>query len=171
MATFDRWFGRLLGWIGAGVGIVIGLLAVVMTADVAMRNLGAGNLAWAVEISEYALFLTAFLGAPWALRQGAHIRMDLLILSLAPGPRVAVEILCDLLGLTVCAVMLWYGVAAARDAFITGTVIIKFLVVKEWWTLSVVPLAASLMAVEFGLRLARLATSGTVRGVERVGEP
>lgn len=171
MADFDRQFGRLLGWIGALVGIIIGLLAVLMTIDVAMRNLGFRNLAWVVEVSEYALYLTAFLGAPWALRQGAHIRMDILILALPQRQRTVVEIVCDLLGLGVCLVLLVYGVAAARDAYVTGTVIIKFLVVKEWWSLSVMPVAASLLCVEFALRLARVATSGSSRDVERIGEP
>lgn len=171
MASFDRQFGRLLGWVGALVGIIIGLLAVLMTIDVLVRNLGFRNLAWVVEVSEYALYLTAFLGAPWALRQGAHIRMDLLIFSLPQRQRTVVEVFCDLLGLGVCLVMLVYGVAAAHDAYATGTVIIKFLVVKEWWTLSVLPVAAFLLSVEFLLRLARVAAAGSSRDVERIGEP
>jgi len=168
LVRIDRWFGRLLGLVGAGVGILIGLMAVVMSIDVALRNFGPGNLAWVVEVSEYILFITAFLGAPWALRQGAHIRMDLVVLSLPPAWRLAAEILGDLLGLAVSVVMLWYGLAAVQDAYKTGTVIIKFLVVKEWWSLSIVPVAALLLSIEFLFRLARLQGAG---GSDQVGTP
>lgn len=155
MAALDFWYGRLLGLIGIGVGLIFGALTLLISADVVGRNLGLGNLAWATEVSEYLLYLSAFIGAPWLLRLGGHIRMDLLCLFLPRRSRLAAEALCDLLGLAVCGVMFWYGLAAAGDAYQSGALIIKMLVLPEWWLMAVVPVSAALLILEFVLRLAR----------------
>jgi TRAP-type C4-dicarboxylate transport system permease small subunit len=156
MPSLDFWFGRLLGVIGVGVGLIFGALTLLISADVVGRNLGLGNLAWATEASEYLMYLAAFMGAPWLLRLGGHIRMDLVCLVLPRRGRVAAEVLCDLLGLAVCGVMFWYGLAAARDAFESGAMIIKMMVLPEWWIMAVVPASAALLIAEFVLRLARV---------------
>ncbi len=160
MAHFDLWFGRLLGLIGIGVGVIFAVLTLLISADVVGRNLGLGNLAWATEVSEYLLYAAAFLGAPWLLRLGGHIRMDLVCTTLPPRARTVLELLCDLLGLAVCGVMFWYGLAAVRDGIQAGTMIIKMLVLKEWWIMSVVPVSAALLIIEFVLRLSRPFRSG-----------
>lgn len=156
MKVIDFWYGRLLGLVGIGVGLIFAALTLVISADVIGRNLGVANFAWSTEVSEYLLYASSFLGAPWLLRLGGHIRMDLVCQFLPRPARAAMETLCDLLGFAVSGVMFWYGLAAARDAFQSGSLTIKLLVLPEWWILAIVPVSAALLMVEFVFRLARV---------------
>ena len=65
------------------------LLAMVLlvTADIVLRNTARVGFPWANEVTEYALYLTTLLTAPWLLRRGQHVRIDM-VLVLVP-PRVA----------------------------------------------------------------------------------
>ena len=56
-------------------------MMLMICADVLLRNVrivpGLLGVAWANEVSEYALYLITMLTAPWLLRQGQHIRVDI----------------------------------------------------------------------------------------------
>ena len=79
-----RIFGRLLD----GMMLVACLLLLVMTlligADVGLRNARLGGVPWSNEVSEYILYLVTLLAAPWLLRAGQHIRVDILLQALPP---------------------------------------------------------------------------------------
>ena len=47
-----------------------------------IRNFGFGGLPWSNEVSEYILYLVTLLSAPWLLRRGQHIRVDILLRAL-----------------------------------------------------------------------------------------
>ena len=77
-------------------------MVVIVTADIVLRNLTRSGFVWANEVSEYALYLITLLTAPWLLRRGQHVRLDL-VLTLVPA-RVAwlMEAIGDVLGFVVC---------------------------------------------------------------------
>ena len=57
-----------------------------VTADIVLRNTVRSGSAWANEVSEYSLYLMTLLTAPWLLRRGQHVRLDI-ILTLVPAAR------------------------------------------------------------------------------------
>src|SRR5207302_2493129 len=131
--------------------ILLAMVAIV-TADIVLRNLGGGGFAWANEVSEYALYLMTLLTAPWLLRRGQHVRLDI-ALALVP-PRIAwlMEALGDLLGLAVSLVLVRYGAAMAIDSARLGAITIKNLVFPEWWLLAPLPVTFALPACDFVFR-------------------
>ena len=80
-------------------------MVVIVTADIVLRNTVGSGFVWANEVSEYSLYLMTLLTAPWLLRRGQHVRLDI-ILTLVPA-RVAwlMEAVGDLLGFVVCLVL------------------------------------------------------------------
>ena len=50
-----------------------------VTADIVLRNATRAGFPWANEISEYALYITTLLTAPWLLRRGQHVRIYLVL--------------------------------------------------------------------------------------------
>ena len=90
--------------------ILLGMV-VIVTADIVLRNSVGSGFVWANEVSEYALYLMTLLTAPWLLRRGQHVRLDI-ILTLVPA-RVAwlMEAVGDVLGFAVCIVLVRYGFA------------------------------------------------------------
>ncbi len=155
MNTLARAHQVLITGLGYASGLALAALALGITADVALRNLGIANMTWLLEVSEYILFLATFLAAPWVLRENAHVSVDLLLSGLSPPLRRPLEVAANLLGLGICATLTWYGLRVTRDGFERGDMIFKELVVPEWPFLAAVAIAGALLMVEFALRLAR----------------
>lgn len=146
--------------LGYAAGIAIAVLAVAITTDVVIRNLGVGNFPWLLEVSEYVLFIATFLAAPWVLRENAHVSVDLLLTGLPVRARRALDAIANLLGMAICSILTWYALRVTRDGIERGDMIFKELVVPEWPFLAVVAFAGGLLVVEFATRLVRLGRQG-----------
>jgi TRAP-type C4-dicarboxylate transport system permease small subunit len=146
-------YERLLTLGLAASGLMILGMAVMVSGDVLLRIAGLRGLMWDVEVSEYLLYLSTLFGAPWVLRQGAHVSVDVVLRSVPPGWVRPLERLGALIGLVICGLLGWYGAVAAWDAFSTGALIFKQLVVPEWPLLAVFPMTLALLAVEFVARV------------------
>ncbi len=146
-------YERLLTGCGFFAGATLVVLAVMITLDVLLRNLGLFSSAALLEITEYALFVTTFMAAPWVLWQGSHVRVDL-VLSQVPGPVARImEIGADLAGLTCSAVLGWHGFNVTLVSFQRGDLIVKQLVVPEWILMMFIPISCVLLVVEFIRRI------------------
>jgi TRAP-type C4-dicarboxylate transport system permease small subunit len=106
------------------------------------------------------------LTAPWLLRRGQHVRLDI-ILTLVP-PRVAwlMEAVGDLLGFAVSIVLIRYGFAMTYDSWWLGAITIKNLVFPDWWLLAPLPATFVLLAIEFVFRFDRLLKGARTRRIE-----
>ena len=147
---------------GVAAALVIGVVVLLVTVDVVGRNIGLGGLPWAVEVSEYSLPLATFLAAPWLLYRNEHVRIDILLTMLPRGAARQIDRAADALGLAVCLVFVWYGIRVIADSMRLGSMIIKTLVIPEWWTFVPVPICFALLGVEFVRRM--LTGSGIVSG-------
>ena len=159
MARLSRWFGRLLDLLMAVACLLLLAMTVMIGIDVLFRNIGAGGLAVSNELSEDILYLITLLAAPWLLRQGQHIRVDILLRALPLRLAWALEWVGDIVGLVCSLYFVWYGVLITKASYAAGSINIKTLVTPEWWTLVPLPLAFSLVALEFFFRMHRLASS------------
>jgi TRAP-type C4-dicarboxylate transport system permease small subunit len=131
-----------------------------------LRNVVGAGLVWANEVSEYSLYLMTLLTAPWLLRRGQHVRIDI-ILTLVPA-RVAwlMEAIGDVLGFAVSVVLVRYGLAMSTDSWRLGAITIKNLVFPEWWLLAPLPVAFALLTIEFVFRFDRLLEGERARRIE-----
>jgi len=157
MLTLSRWYGHLLDGMVTAAGLLLLFMTVMIGADVFLRNIGAGGIPPSNELSEDSLYLITLLAAPGLLRQGQHIRIDILLRALPKRIGWLLEWVGDIVGLICCLFFVWYGVGVAAASFIDGSVSIKTLVLPEWWLLAPMPAAFALLAVEFGFRMHRLA--------------
>jgi TRAP-type C4-dicarboxylate transport system permease small subunit len=157
--TLSRWYGRLLD----GMRTVAGLLLLVMTlmigTDVFLRNIGAGGVPPSNELAEYSLYLITLLAAPGLLRQGQHIRVDIILRALPLRVGWLMEWTGDVIGLACCLVFVWYGTSVAAASYSDGALSIKTLVLPEWWLLAPMPVTFALLAIEFVFRMHRLASA------------
>lgn len=153
-------YGRLLAALALGGCAVMFAMMLVIVADVALRNLALPGLPrgidWSNEVSELMLYLTTVLVAPWLLRQGQHIRVDILLTALPPRTAWYLEWVADTLGLACCLFMAWYGAKATWASWSSGALSIKTLVTPEWWSLAPLPAMFVLLSVEMLFRMKRL---------------
>ena len=161
MRRFSMLYGRLLAGLAlAGCAVLFAMMAVICV-DVLLRNVpllpGVLGLPWANEVTEYALYLITMLTAPWLLRQGLHIRVDVLLRALPARVGWGAEWAVDLIALACCVVLAWYGCKAVLSSHAIGGMVVKVLSVPEWWLLAPLPATFSLLALEVLLRMVRLA--------------
>jgi len=153
-------YGKLLAVLAlAGCAVMFAMMMVIV-ADVALRNIAVPGmprgLAWSNEVSELMLYLTTTLVAPWLLRQGQHIRVDILLTALPPRLAWVLEWVGDTVGLACCLFMAWYGTRAALASYQQGSLNIKTLVTPEWWSLAPLPIVFVLLSIEMLFRMQRL---------------
>jgi TRAP-type C4-dicarboxylate transport system permease small subunit len=141
---------QLLAFVAA---LLLGAMALLVTLDVVMRNVGLGTIAWVNEVSEYSLPVATLLIAPWLLHRNEHVRLDVLLMSLPRRFGLLLEKSCDVIGIAICAVFIWYSVRLILDSSRIGSMMVKTLAIPEWWQYALVPLCFSLLAVEFARRL------------------
>jgi TRAP-type C4-dicarboxylate transport system permease small subunit len=158
--------GALFHGLAIAAAVLLLLMVVLVTADIVLRNLVGAGFAWATEVSEYALYLATLMTAPWLLRRGQHVRLDLFLTAVPPRLAWVMELASDLVGIAVCLIMLRYGVAMAADSWRIGAITIKNLVFPEWWMLAPLPAVFLLLTIEFGFRVHRLITGPRTRRVE-----
>ncbi len=158
---FSRLYGRFLAALALLGCAILFAMMVIIVVDVALRNFALRGwpqgLAWSNEISELMLYLLTMCVAPWLLRQGQHIRVDILLQALPPRVAWHLEWIGDLLGLACCCVIAWYAARAAWASYSSGAVNIKTLVTPEWWALAPLPLVFVLLSIEMVFRMIRLA--------------
>ena len=166
MKRLSDLFGRLFGFLATIAALLLLAMVVVVTADIVLRNVARIGFPWANEVTEYALYLTTLLTAPWLLRRGQHVRIDM-ALALVP-PRVAwlMEAAADLLGLAASLVLIWYGTIMTLQSARLSSLTIKNLVFPEWWLLWPLPACFALVALEFVFRFHRLMGASRTRRLE-----
>jgi TRAP-type C4-dicarboxylate transport system permease small subunit len=153
-------YGRLLAGLAlVGCAILMAMM-IIIVADVALRNIAIPGLprglAWSNEISELMLYLITMCVAPWLLRQGQHIRVDIMLQALPRRLAWNLEWVGDIVGFACCVVITWYAAQAAWSSYLSGAVNIKTLVTPEWWSLLPLPVVFALLAVEMLFRMGRL---------------
>jgi TRAP-type transport system small permease protein len=159
IVILSQWYGRLLDGMLTAAGALLLIMTLMIGADVFLRNIGAGGVPPGNELSEDCLYLITLLAAPGLLRQGQHIRVDIVLRALPLRVGWLMEWAGDVIGLTCCLVFVWYGTSVAAASFSDGALSIKTLVLPEWWLLAPMPVAFALLAVEFVFRMHRLASA------------
>jgi TRAP-type C4-dicarboxylate transport system permease small subunit len=161
VTALENAYGRLLDSLALVACALILGMTLMICADVLLRNVrfvpGIAGLEWSNEISEAMLFLVTLLTAPWLLRRGQHIRVDIVLRAVPPRLGWAFEWVVDVLGLGCCALIASYSARAALASYQAGSLSIKTLVTPEWWLLSVLPLAFVALTIEMLFRMRRLA--------------
>ena len=151
----DDAFGRFHEFLGTLAGLSIAGFVLGISIDLFLRLFKLGNLAGVQEIIEYALFAGVFLTAPWILRMGAHVRVDLLLSALSPRWLIVFERVIDVVGFVVCMTMAWYAWVNLSNSLKFNAMLMKYFNVPEWWLLSVVLASFVLLAIEFVFRFFR----------------
>ena len=153
-------YGRFLDRLAMVGCLVLLAMMLVIVADVAVRNIPVpglpGSLAWSTEVSELMLYVITLCVAPWLLRQGQHIRVDIMLQAIPPRLAWHLEVVTDVLGFACCVTIAWYGARAAWASYLSGAVNIRTLVTPEWWALALLPAVFILLAIEMCFRLVRL---------------
>ena len=145
-------FGRFIEALAAFGCALLFAMMLIIVGDVLLRDLAISflpkGLAWSNEVSELILYLITMCVAPWLLRQGQHIRVDIVLQIIPAKLAWSLEWLGDLIGFLCCfTIMVSYQ---------SGALSIKTLVTPEWWSLAPLSFVFMLLSMEMIFRMRRL---------------
>ena len=150
-SAFNRFITLLIGLVAASIG----LFAILIPINLLLIKLQWGAFWWLHESVEYALYIGVFLGAPWVLQQGAHVRIDVVASALPEKIAIQLERLVDVIGAGLCIVLCFYGTRAVLWEFADGTLPDKDLRIANWYMLLVFAFSFFLLTIEFLFRIRR----------------
>jgi len=127
---------------------------VTMAVEVIRREVFAYSSIWGEEVVRYSFIYLAWIGAAAAVKERAHIRIDVLLHYVGPRVKAAIYILGDLVMLGVAIVALWYSFETVMVSGKFGSVS-HGLRVSMVWFLMAVPLGFGLMVLRLVQSLLR----------------
>lgn len=159
--TLQAVFGKLYDLMMVLACLLLLVMVTSITADVLLRNVEIPGMprgfGAASDLSEYALYLCTLLAAPWLLRAGQHIRVDIVLRAIPPKVAWACEWVSDVMACGACIALACVGTAVTLRSYASGAIQIKSIVIPEWWVMVPLPVAFAILAIEFAFRMWRLA--------------
>ena len=166
MTRLSSLLGRLFDFLATLAAVTLLAMVTLVTADIILRNTLGIGFAWSNEVTEYALYLITLLTAPWLLRGGQHVRIDVMLVIVPPRVAWVCEAAADVIGLAASLALVWYGAVMTVQSARLGSLTIKNLVFPEWWLLWPLPVCFALLALEFMFRFGRLMNAPRTRRIE-----
>ncbi len=168
-----RRYDDILTKIEGSFTVVAAALLFIMIAavsyDVIGRQFFNSSGAWAVELSEYIMIYLTFLLAPWVLRQGGHVRVDVLVNLLGPRMQFLLGLITGLAAAIACLILFWFSLEVTLDSFQRGVVLRRVLQVPQYVLLAVIPLGSLFLFLRFVCRILQQLADRRTEG-ERTSE-
>lgn len=120
------------------------LLVSTMFIEVIRREVFSYSSIWGEEVVRYAFIYLAWIGASSAVRERAHIRIDVLMHYVPSQVKTLIYILGDLVMFAVAIIALYWSFETVMVSLKFGSVT-DGLRVSKVWALSAVPIGFSLM--------------------------
>lgn len=120
------------------------MLVATMAIEVIRREVFAYSSIWGEEIVRYAFIYLAWIGAASAVRERAHIRIDVLFNYVGPRVKAVLYIFGDLVMLAIAVLAVWWSFETVSVSWKFGSVS-HGLRVSMVWFLAAVPIGFTLM--------------------------
>lgn len=143
----------IFDWIIDGLaclgGILLGFAVIIKFCDIILRYFFNRPLTWDIEVTEYILFAVAFFGTAWLLKQGGHVRIDLLDIFLSERNRTYLHLVHAAVGALVSVILGLMSFVAAAYSYRDGLTVVKIYTIGKYYFLLIISLGFFLMFAEF----------------------
>lgn len=120
------------------------MLVITMAIEVIRREVFSFSSIWGEEIVRYSFIYLAWIGAAAAVRERAHIRIDVIMHYLPARPKALLYIFGDLVMLFVAVIAVYWSYEAVHISAKFGSVTDGLRISKVWFLMAV-PLGFALM--------------------------
>lgn len=125
----------------------------IIVEQVWVRYLFKAPTIWQVETAVYLLIAATFLGAPYGLKQNAHINIDILVIWLPERVRSRLDIVTSFLALLFCVFLGYRGCVMWWEAFEGGWRSSSLLSFPLIYPYALLPLGMILTSLQYVIRL------------------
>ena len=113
------------------------MLVVTMAIEVLRREIFAYSSIWGEEIVRYSFIYLAWIGAAAAVKERAHIRIDVLMHYLGPRTKALLYIFGDLVMFAVAIIALYWSIETVHVSAKFGSVTDGLRISKVWFLMAV----------------------------------
>lgn len=140
---------RVIDFLAVIAGILLCALIALICVDVVVRNFKLFSIPWSLEVAQFMLYGMTFLAAPWVLKSGGHISVDLLVQKLSARQTRIVGRVTSLAGTFVSAILLYYSVRVILSFIAQEQLVYGALIFPKWWVYAPAPITFALMLLIF----------------------
>jgi C4-dicarboxylate transporter DctQ subunit len=148
-----RGLDKIIYWGGIAAGVFIILTTGMIFYEVVSRFLFNAPTTWATELTIYAIIGSCFVGAAYALREDAHIKVDLLLHNVPAHVRKIMLIVSSVLGLMFSVVFTWFGWEHVMQSKELGFTSASLLRIPMYIPEMLLPIGGTLLCFAFLLQL------------------
>lgn len=142
-------FDYLLDTMAYMAGVLIFVITFSVCASAVVRYMGFRPPIWILQYTEYGLLWFTFLAAAWLLRQKGHIRIDTLTSRFRPKTQIKMQLVDDMLGLTVSMVIFIFGSIHTIELVQKGIMEVKGVTVPKAPFFIIIPIGGFVLAIQF----------------------
>ena len=142
-------FEHILFTLFCSGAFILALITLFILYDVIARNAGFATFTHTLALTEYGLYYTTLLGAPWLVRRKHHIYMQLITATVPAVIRPWVSRLSYLLCVITCSLICYYSGLVTVETFIRGDHEVRSFDMPRWLIFAVMPLSFFLLTIEF----------------------
>lgn len=146
-------FDRIIDFMALLAGILLVVAVLIVCWEIAMRYFVHQPLVWMVEVCEYILFTIAFLGAPWLLKKGGHVSVDIVTEHLSSRMQRYMRRTAMISGVIVSAIICYFSFTTALECYTSGVLVTKTFNVPKHYFLFLICLGYLLLMCEFARQL------------------
>lgn len=129
--------------------------------DVVMRYVFARPTDWSVELNAALLIFITFLSAAELVKGDQHIQMEALYSLLPPRKKRFIDFILLIISLALCVILIWLGTKLTITNYMSGIATSGTFSLPMWIPYLCIPVGSFLMGLEFLVRIARFAQTGS----------
>lgn len=146
---FSKAFDKILVFFVAIAGIMVIILAIIVSLEVVLRYFFGKPTSWVVEISEYILLFIPFLVGAWVLQKEGHVKMDLFLVRLNEKNRNLAISITSFTSAIICAILTFFGIKTAIYFYQVGYKTPTVLNLPKYILISIIFIGMALLCVQF----------------------
>ena len=124
------------------------VMSIIVVMQVFFRFVIKGSLPWSEELSRYLLVWVTFIGASAAVKRGAHVGVELVVMLFPKKAQKVLSVVSVLISTAFCLIVFFVSLTLIKNQIVNHQ-ISPAMRIPMWWAYGSVPLGTLLMAVRF----------------------
>ncbi len=142
-------FDLVLNIMMALAGIMLVFIMLSVCLEVVLRTFFNASIIWVTEVSEIMLLYITFFGSAWVLREGGHVKIDIILSRLKPMYIAFLGIISSILGVFISLVLTIYGFKVVINCLNKSLYTPTALEIPLWVIIVVIPIGCLLLFFQF----------------------
>ena len=127
---------------------IVAVMTAVIVLQVFFRYVLKGSLPWSEELARYLMIWVTFVGASIGVKRGAHIGVEVLVMSLPKNVQTIVKYVGGVITIIFCVVVFYASLSILQRQIISNQ-ISPAMRIPMWWAYSAIPAGTLLMTIRF----------------------